>query len=97
MGKNSTPTTSRGKKITSQQPKPRCLAISERGVNTASEFSQFMSALIHDVISGAVTSNVANAASNAGGKLLKVVEMQHKYGSVAEGMEGRKKVLVLTS
>lgn len=79
------------------RPKPRSLAISSRGVNTAMEFSQFMSLLIHDVISGAVSCGVANAACNAGGKLLKVVEMQHKYGSVAEGMEGRKKVLVLTS
>lgn len=34
-----------------------------------------------DVIEGAITPIVANATVNAGGKLLKVVEMQYKYGS----------------
>lgn len=40
-----------------------------------------MSALLTDVLEGKITPNVANAACNAGGKLLKVVEMQYKYGS----------------
>lgn len=40
-----------------------------------------MSALMSDVIEGAVTPQVANATVNAGGKLLKVVELQLKYGS----------------
>lgn len=40
-----------------------------------------MSALMSDVITGAVTPNVANATVNAGGKLLKVVEMQYRYGT----------------
>lgn len=39
-----------------------------------------MSALISDIIEEKVTPSVANAACNAGGKLLKVVEMQMKYG-----------------
>ena len=40
-----------------------------------------MSALMSDVIEGNLTPIVANATVNAGGKLLKVVEMQYKYGS----------------
>lgn len=40
-----------------------------------------MSALMSDVIEGSITPQVANATVNAGGKLLKVVEMQLKYGS----------------
>jgi hypothetical protein len=40
-----------------------------------------MSALMSDVIDGSITPIVANSAVNAGGKLLKVVEMQYKYGS----------------
>ncbi len=44
-----------------------------------------MSALMSDVIEGAVAAQVANAACNAGGKLLKVVEMQHKYGQPQPG------------
>lgn len=42
-----------------------------------------MGAMMHDVISGALTPQVCNAAVNAGGKLLKMVEMQMKYGSKA--------------
>ena len=40
-----------------------------------------MSALMSDLIEGRIDSNVGNAVCNAGGKLLKVVEMQHRYGS----------------
>ena len=40
-----------------------------------------MSALMSDVIEGAITPQVANATVNAGGKLLKVVELTLKYGS----------------
>lgn len=40
-----------------------------------------MSALMSDLIEGSITPNVANATVNAGGKLLKVVEMQYRYGS----------------
>jgi hypothetical protein len=39
-----------------------------------------MSALIADIMTARITPQVSNAAVNAGGKLLKVVEMQHKYG-----------------
>lgn len=48
-----------------------------------------------DVIEGRVAPGVANAACNAGGKLLKVVEMQYKYGSTAPG--SARKVLVLAT
>lgn len=39
-----------------------------------------MSALMSDLIEGNVTPQVGNATVNAGGKLLKVVELQLKYG-----------------
>lgn len=39
-----------------------------------------MSALMSDVIEGTLSPGVANAAVNAGGKLLKAVELQLKYG-----------------
>jgi hypothetical protein len=32
-----------------------------------------------DIIEGAIDPQTSNAAVNAGGKLLKIVEMQHKY------------------
>jgi hypothetical protein len=40
----------------------------------------FMSAVMTDLIAGAVPPQIANAACNAGGKLLQVVAMEHKYG-----------------
>ena len=43
-----------------------------------------MSALMADVVEGRITPSVTHAACNAGGKLLKVVEMQHKYGTQTE-------------
>ena len=60
---------------------PRSLAISSGGVNTGEEFANLMSAIMSDVIDGRLQPQVANAVCNAGGKLLKVVEMQYKYAS----------------
>lgn len=54
-----------------------------------------MSGLMSDIIEGKVSPGVGNAACNAGGKLLKVVEMQYKYGSSAPGSS--KKILELTA
>ncbi|MGH3427717.1 MAG: hypothetical protein ACRDQZ_09155 [Mycobacteriales bacterium] len=47
-----------------------------------------------DLIEGRVAPNVGNATSNAGGKLLKVVEMQYKYGTA--GKDGSPRTLVLS-
>ena len=66
--------------ITQKEP-PRVLALTEAGITTAKEFAAAMSALMSDVIAGRIHPKVAAAASNAGGKLLKVVEMQYKYGT----------------
>lgn len=55
--------------------------IAANGVTDSRDFANLMSTLIGDVLTGRVSTDVANAAVNAGGKLLKVVEMQHKYGS----------------
>lgn len=52
-----------------------------------------MSCLMSDVIEGRVTPGVSNAAVNAGGKLLKVTELQLKYGTSPPGKE--KKLLLL--
>lgn len=48
-----------------------------------------MSALMGDIISGRVTPAVGNATCNAGGKLLKVVEMQYKFGT-QDGDQGNR-------
>lgn len=59
---------------------PRSLSLAERGVRTGGDFASMMSALMSDIIAERISPSIANAACNAGGKLLKVVEMQYKYG-----------------
>jgi hypothetical protein len=83
------------KKAVSRRAKsaPRSLAISQRGIYTGSDFASFMSALMSDIIESRIDPGVANAACNAGGKLLKVVEMQHRYGE--KTTSGQKRVLTL--
>lgn len=47
--------------------------------------SFLMSALMSDLIEEKITPGVGNAVCNAGGKLLKVVELQAKYGRAGDG------------
>lgn len=73
---------------------PLSLGLSQRGVKTGRDFAGLMSALMSDLIEGRISPGVANAVCNAGGKMLKVVEMQMKYGHT--GATGSEKVLQLT-
>lgn len=43
-----------------------------------------MGSLMSDLIAGRIQPNVATAVCNAGGKMLKVIEMQQKYGKPLE-------------
>ena len=63
---------------------PRSLAIAQRGIKSGNDFADFMSALMTDIIDQRVSPGIGNAACNAGGKLLKIVEMQYKYGTTEE-------------
>lgn len=74
---------------------PRSVQIADAGINTGSDFANLMSALMSDLATGRVNPQVGNAMCNAGGKLLKIVEMQHKYGRTDAGRED--KVLRLTA
>ena len=71
---------------------PRSMAVAANGVKTGHDFANLMSALMSDLIEGRVTPSIGNATCNAGGKLLKVVEMQYKYGTDGPG---QRKVLTL--
>lgn len=82
------------KSAASSNGEPRSLAISERGISTGSDFAGLMSALMGDIISGRVTPAVGNAACNAGGKLLKIVEMQYRYGTQSGAQNDRVLTLV---
>lgn len=43
-----------------------------------------MSALMTDVIRGSLNPDVTNAACNAGGKLLKMVELEYKFATTPD-------------
>lgn len=60
---------------------PQSLELASRGVRSGQDFADLMSKLMADVISGKVAPSTANAACNAGAKLLRVVEMQYRYGN----------------
>jgi hypothetical protein len=59
---------------------PRSLSITGRGVRSGEDFADLMSALMGDVIEGSISPNVANAACNAGRQLLRITEMQYRWG-----------------
>lgn len=83
-----------GQTPATRDPEPRSLLISERGVRTGADFAGLMSALMGDIISGRVAPNVGNAACNAGGKLLKVVEMQYRFGTQNGGAQNDRTLIL---
>ncbi len=74
----------------------KSLMYAERGIKTSADFASMMSLLMSDLISGRVSAQVGNAVCNAGGKLLKIVEMQHRYGT-PEGQQPKEKIITLAS
>lgn len=92
MAKNGKGKANGSKAVPAKQP--RSLIAAESGVKTGHDFANLMSALMSDLIDGRVTPAIGNATCNAGGKLLKVVEMQYKYGTQGDG--GGRRTLSLT-
>lgn len=78
--------TGEGNPIVSAEPQPRCLQLAQSGIKTSANFSGFMSALMSDLIDGRINANIGNATVNAGGKLLKMLELRLKYGSKADAI-----------
>lgn len=71
----------------------KVLGICEDGISTASQFAAAMSALMSDLAAERISHQTANAICNAGGKLLKIVEMQYRYGP--KGKEAPKNFLLV--
>jgi hypothetical protein len=70
-----------GKAVANTAENPRSLKFARDGIRSGEDFANTMSALMSDLIEGSITPEVGNAVCNAGGKLLKMVEMQYKYAS----------------
>ena len=77
------------KASTQRRASPKSLGIADKGITTAQQFAALMSALMTDLLNGSVTPGIGNATCNAGGKLLKMVELNQKYGQaqVDNGMK----------
>jgi hypothetical protein len=88
MAKKNVPEKGTKKDIPLTVEEPRSLALAQRGIRTGADFANMMSALMSDIIAQRVTPQIANATVNAGGKLLKVVEMQYKYGGKGDQVLG---------
>lgn len=73
---------------------PRCFAIVRKGIHTARDFANLMDALLYDLATGRIPPEQGNAMCNAGGKLLKVCEMEARYGR-ALGTTAQDKTLIL--
>jgi len=67
-----------------------------RGVRSGEDFAGLMSAIMIDVVSGNLAPQLANATCNAGGRLLRVFELAHKYGKQKD-LHGKPMVLELGS
>lgn len=72
-------------KVPSKRRDPRCLAVAVKGITTARDFALMMSALMSDIAEERIEPRHANAICLAGSKLLKVVELQHRYGKKNAG------------
>jgi hypothetical protein len=59
---------------------PRSSEIAKKGIKTGNDFAGLMSSLMSDIIEGRVSPSAGNATCKAGGKLLKLTEMQYKHG-----------------
>jgi hypothetical protein len=72
--------------LVDQQDKPvsESLETVNDGLTTTSDFSRFMVSVMKDTLSGAIQPKVANAVTNAGGKVLKAITLQHQFGEVDE-------------
>lgn len=79
------------------EPKARSLELAKAGVKSSEDFANMMSAMMSDIIEGKLNPQTANAAINAGGKLLKVVEMEYKYGGQSITGAPKKPVLKLAA
>ena len=63
----------------SEESKSRPIALS--GLNSVDRISAFMSALVSDMMTGYVPAKVGNSVVNATGKILKGLELKHRWGA----------------
>lgn len=74
----------------------RSLVTARQGINTSVSFKLLMSNMMSDVLEGRLSPQCCNAVCNAGGKLLRLVELEHKIMPPLD-KNGQRKKLELTA
>mgnify|MGYP001592907190 CR=1 FL=1 len=64
----------------SRESKALAIARAAGGIKTSRDFSRVMSHMMVDLLEGVVNPRLGNAVCNAGGKLLKMAELELRYG-----------------
>jgi hypothetical protein len=82
------PAAARNGEAVSEDSLPASVVIANGGITNSKEFSALMSALMTDLLQGRVTAEVGNAVCNAGGKMLKAVEMSQRFGRPVDSTNG---------
>lgn len=59
----------------------KSLAIALGGLSSVDRLSKFISTLIADLMTGDVPPKIGNPVVNATGKILKGLELKHRYGA----------------
>jgi hypothetical protein len=65
----------------------RAVAAFAEGIGSSAQFANVLSALVGDVLNGSITPEVANAACNASGKLLKLIDLQLQFKAARTGTD----------
>lgn len=63
------------------EEKPLSALVGQRGIKTTSDFAEFFTALMTDVVEGNVDAQDATAICKAGDKVLRVVELEYQHGA----------------
>lgn len=67
----------------------RAIKVARDGIDNSRQFTNLFSGLIADLAEQKVTASIANAMCNAGGKILKMVELEIRYGQQVPGQQRR--------
>ena len=67
----------------------RSVKVARGGITNSREFTDLFSGLIADLAEQLVTASIANAMCNAGGKILKMVELEIRHGQQVPGATRR--------
>lgn len=69
---------------------PRCVKVFAQGIRNSHDFIRGFSLLLGDLATEALPAGTGNAMANAGGKLLKCVDLEQRYGRISASSATRK-------